>query len=210
MLLQWRAGLDMARVPLREEQTGAVVLNIEGAGLSPEQFFQLCSDNPELHLELSARKELVIMTLPGGKTGRRNTLICTQLTQWAESHRTGPVFGPSTLFALPNGALRAPDASWIRGERWNTLTDEQQEGAPPLCPDFVLELRSASDRLQILQEKMTEYLDNGAQLGWLIDPFQKRVYVYRPGLTMQILENPVVIEGDPVLPGFVLKISRIW
>lgn len=120
----------MARIPVREEQAGALVLNTESAGLYTEQFFQLCRDNPELRLELSARKELVIMTLPGGKTGRRNALICTQLTQWAETNMTGPVFGPLTLFALPNGALRAPDASWVRADRWSVLTDEQQEGRP--------------------------------------------------------------------------------
>ena len=200
----------MAKVPLTEEQIGTIVLNVQGAGLTPQQFFRLCTDNPELHLELSARKELVIMTLPGGKTGRRNTLICSRLTDWAESNGTGPVFGPLTLFALPNGAMRAPDASWIRSDRWDALTDEQQEGAPPLCPDFVLELMSRSDRLRPLQEKMAEYIANGARLGWLIDPFKKRVYVYRPGLPIQRLDNPMTIKGDPVLPGFVLHLSGIW
>jgi Uma2 family endonuclease len=200
----------MARVPFKEEQAGTLVLNIEAAGLSQEQFFSLCNDNPELHLELSARKELVIMTLRGGKTGRRNTLICARLTQWAENHAAGPVFGPLTLFVLPNGAMRAPDASWVRDDRWNALTDEQQEGAPPLCPDFVLELASRSDRVRSLQGKMVEYIENGAQLGWLIDPFQKRVYVYRHGFPMQTLKNPDAVNGDPVLPGFVLELSQTW
>jgi Uma2 family endonuclease len=200
----------MARVPIIEEQAGALILNVEAAGLSSEQFFQLCLDNPELHLELSARKELVITTLPGGKTGLRNTAICTQLTIWSQKTGSGPVFGPLTLFVLPNGAMRAPDASWVRKDRWDALTDTQQESAPPLCPDFVLELMSRTDRLRPLQEKMAEYLETGAQLGWLIDPYKKRVYVYRSGFQMQRLDNPDAVEGDPILKGFVLKLSEIW
>ncbi len=200
----------MERIPFIEEQAGALVLNVESAALSPEQFFQLCTDNPELHLELSARKELVIMTLPGGKTGLRNTFICTRLTNWAETHGMGPIFGPLTLFVLPNGAMRAPDASWVRKNRWDLLTIEQQESAPPLCPDFVLELMSPSDRLRPLQEKMAEYIENGAQLGWLIDPYKKRVFVYRSGLPVQRLDNPTSLNGDPVLSGFVLQLSQVW
>ena len=202
----------MASLPLTEEWVGTacVVLNVEKVGLTPEQFFQLCSDNPELHLELTAQKELVIMTLPGGKTGRRNVLICYRLEDWAKKNGTGPTFSPLTLFVLPNGAMRAPDASWIRRERWDALTDEQQESAPPLCPDFVVELMSRSDRLKPLQRKMDEYIANGAQLGWLIHPYKKRVYVYRPGAPVECLESPATISGDPVLTGFVLPVSEIW
>jgi len=132
----------MARGPLTEEEVIADsrVLNLETVGLSDEQFFQLCLDNRELHLELTAQKELVIMTLPGGKTGRRNEIICRRLRNWAEQDGTGITFVPLTLFILPNGAKRAPDASWLRRERWDSLTAEQQEKAPPLCPDFVVEL----------------------------------------------------------------------
>ena len=134
----------MARGPLTEEEVIAdsLILNLETVGLSDEQFFQLCLDNRELHLELTAQKELVIMTLPGGKTGRRNEIICRRLGNWAEQDGTGITFVPLTLFILPSGAKRAPDASWLRRERWDTLTDEQQEKAPPLCPDFVVELMS--------------------------------------------------------------------
>ena len=200
----------MAQVPLIEEPSGTLILNTEGAGLSHEQFYQLCADNPELHLELSARKELVIMTLPGGKTGLRNTRICKQLIDWAETSQSGFAFGPLTLFALPNGALRAPDASWIRKDRWLVLTDEEQEKAPPLCPDFVLELMSRTDRLRPLQKKMIEYLANGARLGWLVDPFKKRIYVYRPDQQVLCLENPTVVDGVPVLSGFVLRLEQVW
>ena len=206
----------MARVPLIEEQVAEdwVVLNVEKVGLSDEQFVELCADNRELHLELTAQKELVIMTLPGPKTGRRSTFICTDLENWARKDGTGITFSPLTLFALPNGAKRAPDASWLRRSRWDALTDKQQEGLPTFCPDFVLELMSPSDRrpvrFRMLQAKMTEYIANSAQLGWLIDPFKKNVHIYRPGESIQCLENPATISGDPVLPGFVFQVSEIW
>ena len=206
----------MARVPLTEEQVTEdfVVLNVEKVGLSDEQFVELCSDNRELHLELTAQKELVIMSPPGGKTGRRATIICNDLENWAKRDGRGITFVPFTLFALPNGAKRAPDASWVSREKWNSLTDAQQEGIPPLCPDFVVELMSPSDkrpvRFRMLQAKMKEYIANGAQLGWLIDPFKKNVYVYRPRKPVEFVENPTTIHGDPVLPGFVLQISEVW
>jgi Uma2 family endonuclease len=186
----------------------------ENVGLTDEQFVELCADNRELHLELTAQKELVIMTLPGPKTGRRNNDICYAPTDWAKKDGTGITFAPFTLFALPNGAKRAPDASWLRRVRWEALTDEQQEGLTTICPDFVLELMSPSDRrpvrFRMLQAKMAEYIDNGAQLGWLLDPFKKAIYIYRPGESIQYLENPASISGDPVLPGFVFQVSEIW
>jgi len=204
----------MAGVPLTGEQVAAdwLVLNVETVGLSDEQFFKLFRDNRELHLELTVQKELLIMTLPGGKTGRRNTVISTELEIWSRQNGTGITFAPLTLFVLPNGAKRAPDASWLRLARWNALTHEQQETAPPVCPDFVLELMSKSQkkRLKVLQAKMAEYISNGAQLGWLIDPFKKNVYIYRPGEPVRCIEHPNTIDGDPVLPGFVFQVSEIW
>ena len=203
----------MAKVPLTEEpvMTDALLLNVEKVGLSHEQFFELCADNPELHLELTGRKELVIMTLPPPRTGRLNDIISRSLANWAEQDGTGVTFSPLTLFVLPNGAMRAPDASWIRLEPWNAYVNKQQDTAP-LCPDFVMELVSQSQqsRLKMLQAKMAEYISNGAQLGWLIDPYKKEVYVYRPGKPVRRLENPASISGDPVLPGFVFQISEIW
>src|SRR5947207_4258970 len=162
----------MASVPLTEQPIAAdfVLLNFEKVGLSDEQFVELCSDNRDFHLEFTAQKELVIVTLPGGKTGRRSAIICRRLGNWAEKDGTGVTFGPLTLFALPNGARRAPDASWLKNQRWEALTDEQQEKLTPVCPDFVLELMSPSDRrparFKMLQSKMAEYIENGAQLGW--------------------------------------------
>jgi Uma2 family endonuclease len=174
----------MPSVPFTEQEVAAdcLVLNFEKVGLSDEQFVALCADNRELHLEFTAQKELVIMTLPGPKTGRQNDIICRRLGNWAETDGTGITFSPLTLFILPNGAKRAPDASWLRREKWDALTDEREENIRPLCPDFVVELMSPSDRrpvrFTIVQAKMAEYIDNGAQFGWLIDPFEKKVYVY--------------------------------
>lgn len=206
----------MAKVPLIEEQLtdDCVILNFERVGLSDEQFVELCADNRELIFEFTAQKELVIMTPPGPKTGRRNTLLCTDLEIWARQNGTGITFVPFTVFKLPNGARRGPDASWVRNELWNALTEKQQEIVAPFCPDFVAELMSVSDRrpvrYRMLQAKMDEYIANGAQLGWLIDPFSKRVHVYRQHQPVQTMENPVMISGDPVLPGFVFQISQLW
>jgi Uma2 family endonuclease len=144
------------------------------------------------------------------ETGRRHNRLSRHLDFWAETDGTGIATDSSTLFTLPNGAKRSPDASWVRRERLNTLTKDQREGPLSLCPDFVVELRSPTDRLADLHEKMQEYLDNGAQLGWLIDPFEKRVYVYRPGHPVETLDNPVTLRGDLVLPGFVLSVHELW
>jgi Uma2 family endonuclease len=206
----------MTSIPFTEQDVAGdcLVLNIDKVGLSDEQFVALCADNRELHLELTAQKELVIMTLPGGKTGLRNDIICRRLGNWAEKDGKGITFAPLTLFMLPNGARRAPDAAWLRREKWDALTDEQKESIPPLCPDFVVELMSPSDRrpvrFRMIQAKMAEYIENGAQLGWLVDPFEKKVYVYRPHEPVQCLESPSTLYGDPILPGFAFQISEIW
>jgi Uma2 family endonuclease len=144
------------------------------------------------------------------KTGQRNIRISRYLDVWAETDGTGFAFDSSTMFTLPNGAKRSPDASWVKRERWEALSEKQQEGTGPLCPDFVVELRSPSDRLPVLQEKMQEYIDNGAQLGWLIDPIDKRVYVYRSGQPVEQLDDPETLSGDPVLPGFLLPVRELW
>jgi Uma2 family endonuclease len=206
----------MTTIPFTEQEVAedCLVLNLEKVGLSDEQFIELCSDNRELQLELTARKELVIMTLPGARTGLRNTVITVRLAIWAEKDGTGIAFGQGPRFGLPNGARRAPDAAWLRREKWNSLTDDQKEKMPPFCPDFVLELMSPSDRrparFKMIQAKMAEYIENGAQLGWFIDPFEKKVYVYRPDRPVECLENPTTLSGDPILPGFVLSISEVW
>ncbi|MBH8573902.1 Uma2 family endonuclease [Nostocaceae cyanobacterium CENA369] len=177
--------------------------------LTDEQFFQMCQKNSDYRFERTASGEILIMPPTGSDTGRRNVKITTQLDIWNSESNLGEVFDSSTGFILPNGAERSPDASWVRIERWNALTPEQQEKFAPICPDFVIELRSRTDSLKELQEKMQEYIENGAQLGWLIDRKNKRVEIYRPGKDVEILNNPTSLSGENVLPGFVLNLKKI-
>lgn len=202
----------MTRPLLQEEepQFVATALDFRSISLSDEQFLQLCQDNEDLRLELTAEGDLIIMAPTGGTTGSRNAKFNARLTVWAEKDGTGLSFDSSTMFCLPNGAKRSPDAAWVSYERWNALTEAEQESVVPLCPDFVLELRSASDSLRYLQAKMQEYISNGAQLGLLIDPKSKQVHVYRPEEPVEALDNPETVSGDPVLPGFALSMKDIW
>lgn len=178
--------------------------------LSDEELFELCVRNPELRIERTAEGDLLVMTPAGGATDYRNTEIVAALLMWAKHDGTGVAFGPSAGFLLPNGAMRSPDAAWVPRSRLAPLSDEAREKFLPLCPDFVVELRSPSDRLADLQAKMEEYRDNGARLGWLIDPQERRIHVYRPPHPVEDLENPSRIAGDPELPGFVLDLTPIW
>ncbi|OUL27747.1 hypothetical protein BV378_08205 [Nostoc sp. RF31YmG] len=177
--------------------------------LTDDQFFQMCQKNRNYRFERTASGEILIITPSGSDTDRRNVKITTQLEIWNEENHLGEVFGPSAGFKLPNGADRSPDASWVKIDRWNALTPEQQEKFAPICPDFVVELRSPSDSLKDLQDKMQEYIANGAQLGWLIDRKNKRVEIYRPGKDVEILDNPNSLSGEAVLPGFVLHLQKI-
>jgi Uma2 family endonuclease len=173
-------------------------------------FYEFCMANKDLSIELTSEGDLIIMPPTGGKTGIRNFKLIAQFGRWAETDGTGQAFDSSTIFKLPNGAHRSPDLAWARNERWQTLTEEQQEKFPPLCPDFVVELRSRTDSLKTLQAKMQEYIDNGAQLGWLIDPVERKVHVYRPGVAVKILDNPQSVSGDAVLSGFTLDVQSLW
>jgi Uma2 family endonuclease len=146
----------------------------------------------------------------GFKTGVRNANLTRQLDTWATKDGSGVSCDSSTIFALPNGARRSPDASWVKHAKFDDLSERQQEGFAPICPDFVAELRSPSDSLPTLHRKMLEYIANGALMGWLIDPLKRRVYVYRPNEELLVLENPQVVSGDPLLPGFVLEMQRLW
>lgn len=178
--------------------------------LSEDEFFEFCQLNSELRIERNAQGELLIMPPAGMGTGRRNADITAQLVNWAKRDGRGIAFDSSTGFRLANSAMRAPDASWIVRSRLEQLTKEQQDVFAPICPDFVLELRSPSDTLRSLQLKMQEYLETGARLGWLIDPIRERAYIYRPGNTIERLDRPDRISGDPELPGFVLDLREIW
>ena len=178
--------------------------------LSEDQFFELCQINHELRIERNAQGELLIMPPAGSETGHRNLEVAVQVGGWAKRDGTGVAFDSSAGFTLPNGAVRAPDAAWIVRERWEQVPSEQREKFAPICPDFVLELRSPSDTLRTIQDKMVEYLANGARLGWLLDPPTRHVYIYRPGATVERLEDPETVSGDPVLPGFVLNVRKVW
>lgn len=192
------------------EPSAPVRLNVQGLKMTDAQFALLCQENPELRLELTAQGELIIMPPTGSKSGWRSGRSYYALTAWADKEGSGLTFDSSSGFTLPNGAKQSPDASWVKRERWNALSTAQQEEFAPLCPDFVIEVRSPSDRLSDLQDKMQEYLANGAQLGWLIDPMEKRVYVYRLGQPVEVLADPASVSGDPILPGFVLLVRELW
>ena len=200
----------MAASVLTHDTPYALTLSLRSVELSEAQFDRLCRDNPDLRLELTAQKALVIMSPSGSKTGWRNARLTQRLANWAEQDGTGLAFDSSAGFTLPNGAKRGPDAAWLRRARWEALSEEAQESFAPLCPDFVVELRSPHDRLAMLQEKMVEYMDNGAPLGWLIDPPARRVFIYRPGQLVECLEDPAILSGAPLLPGFVFNVREIW
>ncbi len=200
----------MSHVTITEDFSWPFKLNVQRTKLTEEQFMVLCQENPELRLELSAEGELVIMPPTGSEGGWRSGEVFLFLGTWAKQDQTGLSFDSSTGFTLPNGAIRSPDASWILRERWTALTKAQREKFAPICPDFVAEVRSQSDRLPDLLDKMQEYLDNGARLGWLIDPLDQRAYIYRPGHAVEVLEDPEVLGGKPVLPGFLFPIRELW
>jgi Uma2 family endonuclease len=178
--------------------------------MDDDEYFQFCQLNPELHIERTSEGDIVVTAITGGTTGRQNAKLTAPVTNWAEKDGTGHVFDSSTEFILPNRAGRAPDVSWARTERWNALSDREQEQFPPLCPDFVVELPSQTDSVKTLQAKMEEYIANGAQLGWLLDPVERKVHVYRQGVAPEVLENPETVSGEPVLRGFTLDVRTIW
>ena len=177
--------------------------------LDDDQFYELCRLNRELRIERAAGGGLSIMPPAGGDTSRRNAEIVRQLANWARRDGTGISFDSSCGFVLPNGAIRSPDAAWVFRERLNALTERQRSRFLPLCPDFVVELRSPTDSLQALQDKMREYMDDGAGLGWLIDPLRGEVFVYRPGASVECLRAPERLSAEPPMAGFRLELDEI-
>jgi Uma2 family endonuclease len=190
--------------------TSPLTLQIQSMHLTDEQFYQLCLTNPDLQFERTAAGELIIMPPTGGETGNRNFKLIQQLANWTDTDGTGIGFDSSTCFTLPNGANRSPDAAWIPLEKWHCLTPEQRVKFPPICPDFVIELRSSSDPLPPLQAKMQEYLTNGTRLGWLINRYDRQVEIYRQGQPKEVLHHPMQLSGEAVLPNFVLNLEPIW
>lgn len=182
----------------------AIVINTD------DEFYQFCQQNPELRIERTAKGELVVMPPTGGGSGKRNADLTTDVNLWNRQTELGVVFDSSTVFKLPNGANRSPDVAWVEIDRWNALTPEQQEKFPPIAPDFVIELRSRTDELEDLEDKMREYQENGVRLGWLLDPQTKQAQIYRQGQPVEILQSPASLSGEAVLPGFVLGLNRTF
>jgi Uma2 family endonuclease len=189
----------------------AITLNLNSIiKLTSEQFYQLCEENPDLKLERNANGELIVMPPTGGETGKTNSKFNLQIGLWNEQTQLGEAFDSSTGFTLPNKADRSPDVSWVEKSRWSALTPEQREKFIPLCPDFVIELVSPSDSLEKSQEKMQEYRENGCRLGWLINRKKREGEIYRPGQDVEVLQSPLTLSGENVLPGFVLNLQKIW
>jgi len=178
--------------------------------LSDEEFYSFCVANPDLRIERTAEGEIVIMPPTGFETSNRNAGLTAQLYAWARRDGRGTALDSNVEYILPSGAARSPDASWIPRSRLADLTPEQKKKFPPLCPDFVVELRSPSDRLSRVESKMREWIENGARLGWLIDPETRTVYIYRPGQTTERLVNPDRVQGDAPVESFVLEMAGIW
>lgn len=174
--------------------------------LDDEQFTRLVAANPNLRLEKTAAGELIVMAPTGGEDGSYNAELTTDVGIWNRQTQTGVVFDSSTGFKLPNGAIRSPDTAWIAQARWDALTPQERKGFAPICPDFVLELVSESDDVEVLQAKMQEYMENGCQLGWLIDPKTRQVEIYRVGQPVERLQAPQSLSGENVLSGFVLDL----
>ncbi len=190
--------------------TEPTIVRLPSRKLDDRDYFEICRLNPEMRIEQTSDGDVIIIPPTGGEGGRINSNLNFLFMGWAVKDGTGVTFDSSTEFILPNTAKRSPDLSWVKRSRWDALTKEQREQFPPLCPDFVVEIRSPSDSLKVLQEKMQEYIANGAQLGWLIDPIDRKVYIYRPNAPIQMIENPPTVSGDPLLRGFVLVMQQLW
>jgi Uma2 family endonuclease len=178
--------------------------------VTDEQFVQLVQANPDLRMERTAQGELIVMAPTGSESGHYNAELTTEFTLWNRQTQLGKVFDSSTGFKLPNGATRAPDTAWVKQERWDALTPEQRKGFAPLCPDFVLELASETDDLDVLRAKMQEYIENGCQLAWLISPKTRQVEIYRPNQPAETLQALTTLSGEAVLPGFILDLNTIF
>jgi Uma2 family endonuclease len=186
----------------------STVLNLEPLtqNLTRQQFRHLCQHNPDVPLERSPQGELIIISPVGGESGNQEATLITKVGIWNEQTQRGYVFSSSTIFSLPNGGDRSPDVAWVEKSRWEALTSVEREAFPPLCPDFVIELRSRSDRLPPQQAKMQEYLNSGLKLGWLINPQDQQVELYRPDQPVEVVALPITLSGETVLPGFQLSL----
>ncbi len=220
VIIRFRCDADSRRPLLRKQDMATTLEQIESPALlvhmrplfemDDDTFAAFCRINRDLRIEMTADGDIILMPPTGGRTGNRNAKLTQQVANWTDTDNTGVSFASSTLFKLPDGAKRSPDVSWMRREKLQQLTDEQKDKFLPLCPDFVIELRSLSDSLTELQEKMREYIKNGVQLGWLIDPQQRQVFVYRADNSVERIDNPKAIAGEALLAGFTLDLLPVW
>jgi Uma2 family endonuclease len=188
--------------------TSPLTLSLDQVALSDEQFYHICQNNRELKFERTTQGDLIIMSPVGGESGNREADLLIDLGIWNRQTGLGFVFSSSTIFKLPNGADLSPDVAWIRREKWLALSQQQRQKFPPLAPDFLIELRSATDKLETLRFKMLEYQEAGVLLGWLINPQQQQVEIYRLQREVEIYNLPAALSGETVLPGFCLRLSR--
>jgi len=186
--------------------TQPLKVDFKSVPITDEQFFQLCLHNPDLKIECNAQGVLIFMSPVGGESGKREIRLGGELYLWNKQTKLGEVFSSSTIFKLPNGGKRSPDAAWVKLSRWQALTPEQRQSFPPIAPDFVIELRSKTDDLETLHEKMQEYMDSGVRLGWLFNPQDQQVEIYRQGQPKEVRALPTEMSGETVLPGFVLTV----
>ena len=185
-------------------------LNFHSARLTEEQFEELCRNHADAKFELTAQGELIVMPPTSLESGYRNTDLTTEVNLWSRKDKSGIVFDSSTMFTLPNGAKRSPDVSWMSRNKWDNLSPSERRKFARVVPEFVIELRSPTDYLGDVQDKMNEYIENGVQLGWLIDPIEQKVHVYRANGENEILDDPEKVSGEEVLPGFELNVREIW
>lgn len=202
----------MNTILVKENFVDDVKLNFDSflKSMENDDFLQLSRDNQDVRIEMNKDGDLIIMPGTGGLTGRRNSRIIRKLDEWAEKDGTGVTFDSDTIFCLPNRAKIMPDASWISNKKWDALSEKEKDKIMSFAPDFAIELRSRTDSLKDLQEKMQEYNENGVSLGWLIDPTNRKVFVYRQSTEVEILENPKEVSGESSLKGFTLNLQEIW
>ena len=203
-------GVQMAHILTQPDDAYIPADLIGVTHMTPEQFEQAYRKHNEIRLELSSAGELIVMPPADAETRMHNASLTNQLMAWTRKDATGVCFGNSAGFTLPNSAIRSPDASWMSRERWDSLSQQQKQHFAPICPDFVVELRSRPVWIPFLFSKMAEYLANGASLGWLIDPSLRRVYVYQPDQAVDVLETPATVSAEPLLPGFTLNLAELW
>lgn len=199
-----------AQLPVITEINPMVVQFHPIVSLTDDQFYDFCQLNKNYRIERSATGEVIFMSPTGSETDQRNFDLIVELGIWVKQDNTGVGFGSSGGFTLPNGAVRSPDAAWIKKTRWEAIPLAKRKKFAPICPEFVIELRSDSDVLKTLKSKMEEYIENGTLLGWLIDRVNRKVYIYRPNSEVEELDNPTTLSGEDVLPGFVLRLSVVW